>query len=142
MKGDPLPPLDHIARYCSYSTLWEDGTVAPTAFRLRLSKEDYLSVEWLECLKQCDRVSEINEMRRLLTRKNFKLSPKALIAVLNVGAVCEHIEANSSFKIRILHEPSSIDPSHSGIYDTIQDEIMISELIAEKIIETHPAVDR
>jgi len=78
--------------------------------------------------------------RRLFAGGNFKLGSTARIAVLNVGAVCTHVETQSHFKIRVLHEPSSVDPSHSGIHDTIQDELMISELIAEKVLETYPAV--
>ena len=60
--------------------------------------------------------------------------------MINVGTICCHVEVSSRFKIRVLHEPESDDISHSGIYDTIQDERMISELITEKVLETHPAV--
>jgi len=140
MKGSPLPPGDHIARYCKYTTLSEDGKPSSSAFRLRKNKDQYLSVKWLEYLKQPNRISEINEVRRLFAGGNFKLGSTARIAVLNVGAVCTHVETQSHFKIRVLHEPSAVDPSHSGIHDTIQDELMISELIAEKVLETYPAV--
>jgi hypothetical protein len=143
MKGNCLPPEDHIARYCKYTTLSEDGKPSSSAFRLRKEKaEKYLSVQWLEYMKQPNRSSEINEACRLLVAGNFKLRAKALIAVLNVGDMCEHVEtqSHSHFKIRVLHEPSSSDHSHSGIHDTIQDELMISELISEKILETYPAV--
>lgn len=139
MKGDPLPPTNNIARYCSYASLNEDGTVSPTAFRLRRD-DKYLSVNWLEYLRQLDRDSEINEIRRLFASKNFKLGSKALIAVLNVDIVLKHVETQSPYKIRVLHEPLDTDPSHSGIHETIQDELMISELIVEKVLETHPAV--
>ena len=140
MKGSPLLPGDHIARYCKYTTLSEDGKPSSSAFRLRKNKDQYLSVKWLEYLKQPNRISEINEVRRRFAGGNFKLGSTARIAVLNVGAVCTHVETQSHFKIRVLHEPSSVDPSHSGIHDTIQDELMISELIAEKVLETYPAV--
>lgn len=140
MKDSPLPPEDHIARYCKYTTLSEDGKPSSSAFRLRKNKDQYLSVKWLEYIKQPNRISEINEVRRLFAGGNFKLGSTARIAVLNVGAVCTHVETQAHFKIRVLHEPSSVDPSHSGIHDTIQDELMISELISEKILETYPAV--
>jgi hypothetical protein len=139
MKGSPLPPEDHIARYCKYTTLSEDGKPSSSAFRLRKNKDQYLSVKWLEYLKQPNRISEINEVRKLFAHANFKLGSTARIAVLNVGALCTHVLAQSRFRIRVLHEPSDVDPSHSGIHDTIQDELMISELIAEMVIETHPA---
>lgn len=140
MTGESLPCEDHIARYCGYTTLSEDGKVSSTAFRLRKDKEQYLSVQWLECLQQSDRLSEIRDLRRILSSNNFKLGPKGKIAVLNVGSVCDYVEACSQFKIRVLHEPKAGDPSHSGIHDTIQDERLISELIAEKVIETYPAI--
>ncbi|HLA28933.1 MAG TPA: hypothetical protein VJZ49_13690 [Syntrophales bacterium] len=141
MKGDQLPAQDHVARYCGYSTLAEDGSVLPAAFRLRKeAKESYLSVQWLECLQKSDRLSEVQEVRRILSGKNFRLGATAKIAVINVGTICCHVEVSSRFKIRVLHEPESDDISHSGIYDTIQDERMISELITEKVLETHPAV--
>lgn len=141
MTGSPLPPEDHIARYCGYATLSEDGTVSSSAFRLRKNRaEEYLSVQWLEFMKQSDRIAEIKEVCRLLTAGNFHLKSKAIIAVLNVGDICENVEKKSHFKIRVLHEPLDLDPSHSGIHDTIQDELMISELIAEKVLETYPAV--
>jgi len=142
MKGDHVPPKDHIARYCKYTTLSEDGKPSPSAFRLRKNIDQFLSVQWLEYLRQPNRTSEINEACRLLVAGNFKLGAKALIAVLNVGDLYEHVEtqSRSHFKIRVLHEPSASDPSHSGIHDTIQDELVISELIAEKVLETYPAV--
>jgi len=43
MKGDRLPPEDHIARYCGGSHISEDGYIAPTAFHLRPG-EEYVSV--------------------------------------------------------------------------------------------------
>jgi hypothetical protein len=37
-----------------------------------------------------------------------------------------------------LHEPEPDDPAHSGIHDIAQDEILIADLIAEKVEETYP----
>lgn len=140
MKGDKLPSQDHVARYCGYTTLSEDGKVSSTAFRLRKDrKEQYLSVQWLECLRKPDRFSEIQELRRILSG-NLTLGTTARIAVLHVGTVCDYVKECSGYNIKVLHEPQPGDPSHSGIHDTIQDEIMIAELIVEKIVETYPAV--
>lgn len=140
MKGDRLPPQDHIARYCGGRQISEDGQVAPTAFHLR-SGEDYLSVQWLEILEQPDRIAEISEVRRVLGL-SLRIGSIAQIAVLNVGNVCNHVEKAAGLSIRVTHEPFPGNLSHSGIHDTAQDETLISELIVERILETHPAVER
>jgi len=138
MKGERLPPGDHIARYCGGSHISEDGSVAPTAFHLRPA-EEYVSVQWLEYLRQMDRLSEIREVRRIFDEK-LKLGISARIAVLNCGEVCTHVEQASDVSIRVLHEPTSDDLSHSGRHDTAQDEDLVAELIVEKILETYLAV--
>ena len=140
MKGDRLPPQDHIARYCGGSQISEDGLIAPTAFHLR-KKEFYLSVQWLESLEQPDRSSTIREVRRVLGL-SLHVRSTGRIAVLNVGEICTHVEQASGFSIRVLHEPFPDIPSHSGIHDTAQDEDLIAELIAEKVHETHPAIEQ
>lgn len=140
MKGDRLPPQDHIARYCGRQQISEDGQIAPTAFHLK-SDEDYLSVQWLEILEQPDRISEMTEVRRLLSL-GLNMGSTAQITVLNVGEVCKHVEEAAGLGIRVLHEPVVNNLSHSGIHDTAQDEALISELIVECILETHPAVER
>jgi len=139
MKGDRLPPEDHIARYCGGSHISEDGHIAPTAFHLRPG-EEYVSVQWLEYLKQMDRFSEIREVRRILGER-LKMGISARIAVLNCRELCTHVEQAADLSIRVLHEPALDDLSHSGIHDTAQDEDLIAELIVEKILESHPAVE-
>ena len=139
MKGDGLPPKDHIARYCGGSHISEDGQIAPTAFSLR-HNEVYLSVRWLEFFEQPNRSSEIEEVRRVL-KADLKIGATAKIAVLNVGDVRNYVEEVSGYLIRILHEPLPSDNSHSGIFDTGQDEELITELLTEKIVETHPGLE-
>ena len=127
---------DHTARYCPGSKLTEDGGIAPTAFHLR-KEESYLSVEWLEYLDQPSRPDEIKEVINMLSQK-LHLGASAKIATLNVGTVCQYVQDVSMFSIRFLHEPESNDPAHSGIHDTDQDEMMIGELIAEKVENNYP----
>jgi len=139
MKGDRLPPSDHIARYCGGSHISEDGSIAPTAFHLRPG-EEYVSAQWLEYLRRMDRFSEIREVRRIFDEK-LKIGISARIAVLNCGELCTHVEQASGLNIRVLHEPTVDDLSHCGIHDTAQDEDLIAELIVEKILETYLAVE-
>ena len=140
MKDDPLPHRDHIARYCGGSHINEDDTIAPTAFHLRRNKnEEYLSVDWLEILNQPDRISEIEAVRGVISQR-LRLGKTSKIGILNVGEVIDYVIDGSGLSIQILHKPVPNEPSHSGIYDTDQDEERIAELIAEKVYEIYPAV--
>jgi hypothetical protein len=48
------------------------------------------------------------------------------------------VQKETGYLIRFLHEPEPDDPAHSGIHDTAADEMMIAEIIAEAVEETHP----
>ncbi|MDZ7760068.1 MAG: hypothetical protein U5L00_07425 [Desulfovermiculus sp.] len=140
MKGDHLPFTHHIARYCSGTRLTNQGCPAPTAFHLRPG-ETFLSVQWLEYLEQADRSNEIQEVVNALAR-NMHFGKTAKIAVLNVGQICNHVDDYAGYLIRVLHEPEKGNEAHSGIHDTIQDEMIIAELLAEKVSEVHAVKSR
>lgn len=135
MKGEHLPYADHTARYCPGSKIEDNGRIAPTAFHLRRG-ETYLSVEWLEYLGQPDRSGEILAVIDILAKK-LRLGSSARVAVLEVGIVCSHVRKETGYLLRFLHEPEPGDPAHSGIHDTKVDEMIIAELIAESVEETH-----
>ena len=135
MIGELLPSKDHTARYCPPSKILEDGSVSAIAFYLRPG-EPYVSVEWLECLNQPTRHQEIRAVVGILAQK-LSLKGTAGIAVTHIRDVCDYVSETSGFKIRFVYEPESNDPAHSGIYGTDQDEMMIAELIAEKVTEMH-----
>ncbi len=136
MKGEHLPYEDHTARYCPGSKIEDNGRIAPTAFHLRRG-EPYLSVEWLEHLGQSDRSEEIQAVIAIFSQK-LHLGSSARIAVLEVGSVCGYVRKETRYSIRFLHEPEPDDPAHSGIHNTAQDEMLIAELIAEKVDEAYP----
>jgi len=136
MTGEHLPFHDCTGRYCPGSKISEDGRVSPTAFHLRPG-ESYLSVEWLEFLNQPTRTDEIRKVVKILSTK-LRVGASAQIAVTNVGGVCRHVVESLGIQIRFLNEPEPDDPAHSGIHDTDQDEMLIAELIVEKIVEAHP----
>ncbi|KXB09252.1 hypothetical protein AKJ60_00595 [candidate division MSBL1 archaeon SCGC-AAA385M11] len=106
------------------------------AFHLRKG-EPYLSVEWLEYPGQPGRPAEIRAVIEILSQK-LRLGSSARLAVLGVGAVYDHVRKETGYSIRVLHEPEPDDPAHSGIHDTAAGEMMIAELIAEAVEETHP----
>lgn len=143
MKNDPIPDPDHISRYCGGATLTPSGQVSAASFLLRAGDE-YLSVNWLEFLQLNNRDDELQEIRRILSTK-ITLGSRAKIAVLNVGEVKSHVRQNSKDRrnLRISHRPDEPaekpDPSHSGIFDTMSDEQIVAELIAEAVLQTHSA---
>ncbi len=52
----------HIARYCKFGDLDEDGEVRPSAFMLKAKDDNNeLSVDWLEFLNCSSREDEIIE---------------------------------------------------------------------------------
>ncbi len=142
MKDDPLPDADHISRYCPGSSL-ENGEITGSSFLLR-PDDEYLSVNCLERLEKQDREAEISEVRQVLSTK-LRLGSTAKIAVMNVGEIKDHVHRNSPDRrdLRILHRPDEPpnfpDPAHSGIFDTVVDEQLIAELIAETVKETFSA---
>jgi hypothetical protein len=135
MKGDPLPSSDHVSRYCKPKTLSEAGQPLGSAFFLRKG-EEYLSVSWLEHFGRLGIEELLQEVR-----EHTVLTPKrsARYAILNVGDTINHVNENSERKIKITHEPSNSDPSHSGIRGYSYEDEMIGDLIAEKVVSTHPA---
>ena len=139
MKGDTIPDQHHVARFCDNKHI-DGGFIQATAFMLR-SGEESLSVNWLEFLNCSCRESEIDELRKTYSRK-LKLGMKAKIAVLTVGEVREKMlrESTDRRNLKVLHDPETNDPSHSGIYNLRHDdEIIIAELILETVQETYPA---
>ena len=138
MKGDPLPPEDHVSRYCKFKALSEAGQPLGSAFDLREDRnEKYLSVSWLEYFGRLELEKLLQEVR-----DHFVLTPKrsARYAILNVGDTINFINENSERNIEITHEPSDSDPSHSGIRGYSYEDEMIGDLIAQKVISIHPAI--
>jgi hypothetical protein len=139
MKGQTVPDSDHVARYCKASTV-EGGEIQATAFMPR-DREEYLSVNWLEDLNCPDRRSEISALRELYSRK-LTVGAAARIAILNVGTFRTKVEHESpdTRRLRVLHEPIiPDDPSHAGIYDFSSADEIVAELIAQTVLEMHPA---
>lgn len=138
MKGQAIPDSDHVARYCKPVTV-ENGEILATAFMVR-SSDEYLSVNWLEELKRPDRTSEIRDLQELYGRK-LQVRAAARIAILNVGIVRARVEQDTPNRrvLRVLHDPEPNDPSHSGIYDIPYDDEIVAELIAQVVLENHPA---
>ena len=143
MKDDIIPDEDHIARYCGFGDLNEDGEVGPSAFMLKAKDVDKgLSVDWLEFLNCSSRDDEIIEMRKIYSTR-LTVGAKAKIAILNVGNVRHKVRAKSpdNRELKVLHDPGTLEgyQSHSGIYNLKQDDELIAELLAQVVIESPSA---
>jgi len=143
MKGDPIPDTDHIARLCQPKTV-SDGQIQAGAFMLKLDiSEEGLSVNWLEFFNCSSREHEIDEIRNVYSLKFNRIGARATIAIINVGEVRERVlETEDRRNLEILHDPiedDPPDPSHSEIYNTTPDDLLIAELILETVHEVYPA---
>ena len=134
MKGDPLPIKDHVSRYCKPKTV-PNGQPTGASFMLR-EGEEFLSVNWMECVGETDPKLQIDKIREII---ELKLAKSGLFAVLNVGDVIDQIQISGGKTLAILHEPTSGDPSHSGIYGYQDEDLLVAELIAEMVIESYPS---
>lgn len=144
MKGDPVPDDHHVSRYCSKTKLTESGAVTGSAFQLAPDQK-YLSVNWLEFLNLPKRQDEIAEIRKVLSSKGLTLRKSGKIAVLLVGEVIQYVrtEAPDSRTLKILHEPETNDPSHSGIFGLSlgSEDDLIADLIAQTVNDSYSAVE-
>ena len=145
MKEDNIPEDDHIVRYVKPSMILEDGTASGNGFCLR-ENESGLSVNWLEAFGS-DRNYQLSEVRRLC---RLKSRPSGRLAELNVGSVLnaaskvldslqivhDRLEANDNF---------DADPSHAKVIGLpsrgSHEAELIGDIIAECIINMHPAID-
>lgn len=148
MRGDDLPAADHIVRYVKPSMIEEDGAPNGSEFRLRPNRPDEtgLSVNWLEAFVG-DKSHQISEVRRLY---RLKVRKTGRFAELNIGSVQAKV-AEELETLRIVHDPLDAkddfdaDPSHAEITglppgDSPEAE-MIGDIIAECVLDMHPATD-
>lgn len=145
MNGSDLPDSDHVVRYAGFTDILDDGTLNCSAFQLR-KEEAGLSVNWLECFEDRDKEQQLEEIRPLIRLKRGR---KGGLAELNVGKTREHL-VNRLDQLRFIRVPLpadekfEADPSHSEIIglppkDSPESEL-IGDMIAECVIEIHPAV--
>lgn len=149
MMRDNIPAGNHIVRYVKPSMIQDDGTADGSDFRLRPTRPDEtgLSVNWLEAFKPGKR-NQLDEVRRLC---RLRRQPNGRFAEMNVGTILREV-AEELETLRIVHDPLEAmgefeaDPSHAeitGLPPGDSDQaILVGDLIAECVIEMHPAVVR
>jgi len=135
MKGDSLPNNDHIARYCAPASLSEEGHPTGASFMPR-RVDRCLSVNWMEYFGGSNRKKQIKKIRKDIP---LTLKKRGVFAVLNVGNAKNYVrKSKSNKKLDILHEPSDINPSHSGVYGYTHEDLVVADLIAETVEEVLP----
>lgn len=135
-----LPDDNHLSRYCKPSAIGRDGLPLAAAFELR-SGEDYLSVNWLECLGAPDLDAAIECIRNVFRTKGYRLKPSGRFAALNAGAVKTAVSEHVEGAVRIEHLPLDDDRSHRGVFGYTADDlaaaVAIRELVSRESV--HPA---
>ena len=134
MRGDPLPSKDHISRYCKPKTA-PGGHPTGASFTPK-EGEPYLSVNWMEYFGEADQEAQIARIRDYI---ELSLAKNGLFAVLNVGEVIDRIQRHAGKTLAVLHEPTQDDPSHSGIYGYQHEDMLVTELLADIVMETYPS---
>lgn len=124
-----LPAEDHIARYVRSGLLIRDETrrivgVHPPAFFLRES-EKHLSVDWLEHYPG----GKAAQLREVVQHAELQLKKNDGYAVLQVGALSEAC-AKKKVKVRIIYEPTSINPAHSAVHQYPRDNLELATTLA------------
>lgn len=136
-EGDPIPPEDHVARYCKPSTV-QDGVIGSTAFEIQPG-DDHLSVNWLEHFVAGDFGERLERVRDAFAEKGYALRPNGRFAVLNVEALIEKVKLRD---VRVLHWPDGGDQSHSGIFNYSSDDLQVALDLQSLLMpgEVFPAV--
>lgn len=148
MTDDPIPPNDNITRWCGGSHIDpESGSIGPGAFMLKAKDTDrLLSVNWLEYFQLPNRESQIDEVRKVLSKKMTKIGANSRLAILNVEQAIARVQdaVGADAPIEVLHAPDALegqwdDPSHSGIYGLGIDDDVSAVALTEVIIGVYPA---
>ena len=145
MIGSELPDSANIVRYVGFTHI-QDNQIDGAAFRRR-PNEIGLSIHWLDYYADLDKEGQLDRVRQLI---RLDRGAKAGFAELNVGETREYL-GDELPTLRFVHAPSPAndrypaDPAHSSILglppaDDEDMAIMIGDMIAEVVLNLHPAV--
>ena len=146
-ESDRIELTDHanVVRYVKPTMILDDGSVDGSEFRLRLG-EIGISVNWIECFVNMEKTQQLNEVRRL---SRITMRKSGRLAELNVGATKQYVRDQIE-ALRFINAPLpaeedyEADPSHSEIVGLPSPESLqaaiVGDMIAEYIVDTHPAV--
>ncbi len=135
MEGDLLPDDDHVSRYCKPSDFDQAASQPKTgAFQRRsrrsdagaLTREQYLSVNWLEFFGAAERDAAVGYVREAFQAKEYRLRPNGRFLVINAGvARLAALEADGT-EISFTHMPLPDDASHSAVLGLPNDDLDVA----------------
>ena len=140
MANKSLPDEDHVSRYCKPSAIDRNGRPMASSFLLR-EGEEYLSVNWLEYLRQQDLPTALDLVRASFRTKGFGLARNGRFSVLKVGAIKAAAAEAAGRTLHLTHLPSRLDKSHAGIFGYAPEDLAIAAELAGLVTsrEVHPA---
>ena len=140
MANDSIPDEDHVSRYCKPSAIAESGLPMAASFRPR-EGEEYLSVNWLEYLRQPDLPTALDLVRGSFRKKGFRIARNGRFSVLKVGAIKAAAAEAAGLTLHLTHLPSRLDKSHAGIFGYASEDLAIAAELAGLVTsrEVHPA---
>ena len=118
----------------------ESGLPMAASFRLR-EGEEYLSVNWLEYLRQPDLPKALDVVRASFRQKDFRLARNGRFSVLKVAAIKTVASDAASGQLHLQHRPSPPDRSHAGIFGYAPEDLAIAAELAALVTsrDVHPA---
>lgn len=118
----------------------ESGLPMAASFRLR-EGEGYLSVNWLEYLRQPDLSTALDLVRSSFRQKGFGLAHGGRFSVLKVAAIKAAVAEAAGRQLLLRHLPSPHDKSHAGIFGYAPEDLAIAAELASIVTsrDVHPA---
>lgn len=137
MSNTHLPDNDHIVRYCFKDN--GGSSITGAHFQARKRDNGSLSVNWLECMSQEQRASQIQTVKDFYRSKFSSPKSEDKIAVLNVKETIDYVHHNDPNNkiIKIIHRKTKNDPCHCGVEDLALDDDLIFELLAQTVKEQY-----
>lgn len=136
MADNKLPISNHVLRFAGSRKLHgdEDGNVialAPAAFELRDTDKGLLSVTWLEYFNTVEGSPTENAVKAYRNSMEKPLGKNSAFGKANVEAVINAGRAHPvPTTLRILHEPTDLNPGHAAIHRYRIDDFELMELLA------------
>lgn len=137
-KGANLPDDHQVMRYVPWTRLLKDEAdnvigFLPQAFALKPG-EPSLSVNWLEYFGG-DRAANIRGSV-MEFRRTIPAGPRSAFGIASIKKIKDTCSDNAGVKVRVVYEPNTKNPAHSGIRHLPRDDLnLLSALAADAFSE-------
>jgi hypothetical protein len=125
VKGDALPPEDHVARHCNPTDLFINGAGEPFAVKgsAFVPDSDGVSVNWLEFFggTREHNISGVRSVTKRQARKSHRL------AILSVGAITAIQNTVGAF-LKVIEDPDDrFPPDTNAAHIVIKNTIVLQD---------------